>query len=98
MVLAPRTFLNIILGFTDCSIDLVSDVCVFVVLVFNVVVVVVVVVEGVSKFFSFLEMCNLELAFLEPCPSFSSNNPNVYPKGTHTRQRKHTTHSTKSRE
>ena len=42
-----------ILGFTNCSIDLVDDVCVIVVVVFNVVVVVVVVVEGVSKFFSF---------------------------------------------
>ena len=41
-----------ILGFTNCSIDLVDDVCVVVVVVFNVVVVVVVVVEGVSKFFS----------------------------------------------
>ena len=40
-----------ILGFTNCSIDLVDDVCVVVVVVFNVVVVVVVVVEGVSKFF-----------------------------------------------
>ena len=89
-----------ILGFTDCSIDLLSDVCVFVFLVFNVivVVVVVVVVEGVSIFFSFLEISNLELAFLEPCPSFSLNNPKMYPKGTHTRRRKHTTHSTKSQE
>ena len=93
-----------ILGFTNCSIDLIGNVCVFVVVVFNVifivlnVVVVVVVVEGVSKFFSYLEMSNLELAFLEPCRSFPSKNPNVYAKGTHTRRRKHTTHSTKSRE
>ena len=87
-----------ILGFTNCSIDLLSDVCVFVVLIFNVVVVVVVDVEGVSKRFSFLEMCNLELAFLELCPSFPLNNPKMYHKGAHTRRRKHTTHSTKSRE
>ena len=54
-----------ILGFTNCSIDLVDDVCVVVVVVFNVVVVVVVVVvEGVSKFFSFLEMNDLELVVL----------------------------------
>ena len=53
-----------ILGFTNCSIDLVDDVCVVVVVVFNVVVVVIVVVEGVSKFFSFLEMNDLELVFL----------------------------------
>ena len=59
------------LGFTNCSIDLVDDVCVVVVVVFNVVVVVVVVVEGVSKFFSFLEMNDLELVFLETFPRFS---------------------------
>ena len=59
-----------ILGFANCSIDLVDDVCVVVVVVFNVVVVVVVVVEGVSKFFSFLEMNDLELVFLETYPSF----------------------------
>ena len=41
-----------ILGFTNCSIDLVNDVCVVVVVIFNVVVVVVVVVEVVSEFFS----------------------------------------------
>ena len=46
--------------------------------------------------FHFLEMSSL--AFLEPCPSFPSNNPKMYPKGDHTRRRKHTTHSTKSRE
>ena len=45
------------------------------VVVLNVVIVLVVVVEGVSKFFSFLEMCNLELPFLEPCRSFPSKNP-----------------------
>ena len=45
------TFLNMILGFTNCSIDLVYDVCIVLVVVSNVVVVVVVVVEGVSKFF-----------------------------------------------
>ena len=38
-----------ILGLTNCSIDLVDGVCVVVVVVFNVDVVVVVVVEGVSK-------------------------------------------------
>ena len=70
-----------ILGFTNCSIDLVDDVCVVVVVVFNVVVVVVGVVEGVSKFFSFLEMNDLELVFLETYPSFPSNNPQMYPKG-----------------
>ena len=85
-----------ILGFTNCSIDLVDDVCVVVVVVFSIVVVVV--VEGVSKLFSNLEMSNLELAFLEPCPTFLSSNPNLYPKGDHTRRQKHTTHSTKSRE
>ena len=87
------------LGFTNCSIDLVDDVCVVVVVVFNVVVVVVVVVvEGVSKFFSFLEMNDLELVFPETYPSFPSNNPKMYPKGDHTRRRQHTQHSTKSRE
>ena len=69
MVLAPRTVFDLILGFTNCSIDLVDHVCVVVVIVFNVVIVLVVVVEGVSKFFSFLETRNLELAFLDPCPS-----------------------------
>ena len=98
MVLAPRTFLNIILGFTNCSMDLVDHVCVVVVVVFNVIVVVVVVVEGISKFFSFSEMKNLELAFLEPWQSVPSYNPKIYPKGDHTKRRKHTTHSTKSRE
>ena len=83
-------------GFTDCSKDLVDDVCV-VVVVFNVVIVVVV-VEGVSKFFSFLKISKFELAFLEPCPSFPSNNPKMYPKSENTRGRKHTRHSTKSRE
>ena len=87
-----------ILGFTNCSIDLVDDVCVVVVVVFNVVVVVVGVVEGVSKFFSFLEMNDLELVFLETYPSFPSNHPKMYPKGDHTRRRQHTQHSTKSRE
>ena len=87
-----------ILGFTNCSIDLVDDVCVVVVVVFNVVFVVVVVVEGVSKFFSFLEMNDLELVFLETYPSFLSNNPKMYPKGDHTRRRQHTQLSTKSRE
>ena len=53
-----------ILGFTNCSIDLVDDVCVVVVVIFNVVVVGGGVVEGVSKFFSFLEMNDLELVFL----------------------------------
>ena len=85
-------------GFTNCSIDLNDDVCVVVVVVFNVVVVVVVVIEGVSEFFSFLEMSNLEHAFLEPCPGFPSNNPKMYPKGDDTRRQKHTTHSRKSRE
>ena len=88
-----------ILGFTNCSIDLVDDVCVVVVVVFNVVVVVVVVVaEGVLKFFSFLEMNDLEFVFLDTYPSFPSNNPKMYPKGDHTRRRQHTQHSTKSRE
>ena len=59
-----------ILGFTNCSIDLVDDVCVVVVVVFNVVVVVVV-VEGVSKFFSFLVWNNFELGFLENLSKFS---------------------------
>ena len=84
-------------GFTNCSIDLVDDVCVVVVVVFNVVVVVVV-VEGVLKFFSFLEMNDFELVFLETYPSFPSNNPKMNPKGNHTRRRQHTQHSTKSRE
>ena len=87
-----------ILGFTNCSIDLVDDVCVVVVVVFNVVVVVVIVVEGVSKSFSFLALNNFELAFLETCPSFPSNNPKIHRKCNHKRRRKHTTHSTKSRE
>ena len=86
-----------VLGFTNCSKDLVDEVCVVVVVVFNVVLVVVV-VEGVSKCFSFLKMSNLELAFLEPCPGCPSGNPKMYPKGEHTRRRKQTTHSTKSRE
>ena len=83
-----------ILGFTNCSIDLVDDVCVAVVVVFNVVVV----VEGVSKFFSFLEMNDLELVFLETYPNFPSNNPKIHPKCNHKRRQKHTTCSTKSRE
>ena len=87
-----------ILGFNNCSKDLVHDVCVVVVVIFNVVVVVVIVVEGVSKFFSFLKMNDLELVFLETYPSFPSNNPKIYPKGDHTRRRQHTRHSTKSRE
>ena len=62
------------------------------VIIFNVVVVVVVVVvEGVSKFFSFLEMNDLELVFLETYPSFPSNNPKIHPKCNHKRQGKHTT-------
>ena len=60
-----------ILGFTNCSIDFVEDVCVGVVVVFNVVVVVVVVVEGVSKFFSFLVWNNFEFGFLENLSKFS---------------------------
>ena len=60
-----------ILGFTNCSIDLVDDVCVGVVVGFNVVVVVVVFVEGVSKFFSFLVCNNFELGFLENLSTFS---------------------------
>ena len=48
--------------------------------------------------FSFLEMNDLELVFLETYPSFPSNNPKMYPKGDHTRRRQHTQHSTKSRE
>ena len=61
-----------ILGFTNCSIDLVDDVYVVVVVVFNVVVVVVVVVvEGVSKFFSFLVWNNFELGFIENLSKFS---------------------------
>ena len=84
-----------ILGFTNCSIDLVDDICVVVVVVFNVVVVV---VEGVSKFFSLLEMNNFELVFLETYPSFPSNNPKMHPKCNHKRRRKHSTCSTKSRE
>ena len=90
-----------ILGFTNYSIDLVDDVRVVKVSVLNVVVVVVVVgvvVEGVSKFYSFLELSNLELAFLEPCSSLPSSNPKMYPKGDHARRRKHTTRSTKSGE
>ena len=79
-----------ILGFTHCSKDLVDDVCVVVVVVSNVVVIVVVFVEGVWKFFSFLEMNELELAFLETDPSFRSNNPKIYPKGDHTKRRIHT--------
>ena len=98
MVQAPRTFLNITLGFTNCSIDLVDDVCVVMVVVFNAVVVVVVAVEGVSKSFLFSEMNDLELFFLDTYPGFPSNNPNKYPKGDHTRRRQHTRHSTKSRE
>ena len=87
-----------ILGFTNCSIDLVDDVCVFVVVVFNVVVVVVVVVEGVSKFFSFLEMNNFEVVFLELGQRFASNNPKIYPKSDNTRRRTHTRHSKKSQD
>ena len=65
------TFLNMISGCTNCSIDLVDDVGVVVVVVFNVVVVVVGVVEGVSKFFSFLVWNNFELGFLENLSKFS---------------------------
>ena len=35
--------------------------------------------------FSFLEVNDLELVFLETYPSFPSNNPKMYPKGDHTR-------------
>ena len=94
----PRTFFNMILGFTNCSKDLVDDVCVVVVFVFNVVVVVVIVVGGVSKFFSFLVLKNFELRFRETCPSFPSNDPKIHPKCNHKRGPKHATHSTKSRE
>ena len=73
-----------ILGFTNCSKDVADDVWVVVVVVFNVIVVVVV-VEGVSKFLSFLEMNNLEVVFLELCPSFLSNTPKTYPKSDNTR-------------
>ena len=48
--------------------------------------------------FSFLEMNDLELVFLETYPRFPSNNPKMYPKSDHTRRRQHTQHSTKSRE
>ena len=87
-----------ILGFTNCSIDLVDEVYVVSVVVFNVVVVIVVVVEGVSKFFSFLVLNNFELGFLETCPRSPSNNPKIHPKCNHTMRRKHTTCSTKSPE
>ena len=78
-----------ILGFINCSIDLIDDVYVVVVVFFNVVVVVVV-VEGLLKFFSFLEMNNLEVVFLELCPSFPSNHPKIYPKSDNIRRRTHT--------
>ena len=48
--------------------------------------------------FSFLEMNDLELVFLETYPTFPSNNPKMHPKCNHKRRRKHTTCSTKSRE
>ena len=48
--------------------------------------------------FSFLEMNDLELAFLETYPSFPSHNAKKYPKSDNRRRRKHTRHSTKSRE
>ena len=48
--------------------------------------------------FSFLEMNDLEVVFLETYPSFPSNNPKMHPKCNHKRRRKHTTCSTKSRE
>ena len=83
-----------ILRFTNCSIDLVDDVCVVVVVVFNVVVVVGGVVEGVSKFVLFLEMNDFELVFLETYPRFPSNNPKMHPKCNHKRRRKHTACST----
>ena len=86
-----------ILGFTNCSMGLVDDVCV-VVVVCKVAIVVVVIVEGVSKFFSFLEMNDLELAFLETYPRFPSHNPKIYRNSDNTRRQKHTRHSTKSRE
>ena len=54
--------------------------------------------ELLHGFFSFLEMNDLELVFLETYASFPSNNPKMYPKGDHTRRRQHTQHSTKSRE
>ena len=79
--------MNLIFGFTNCSIDLVDDVCVVVVVIFNVVVVVVV-VEGVLKLFSFLVLNNFELGFLERYPSFTSNNPKLHPKCNHERRQK----------
>ena len=87
-----------ILGFTNCSIDLFDDVCIVVVVVRNVLVLVVVVVEGVSKFFLFLVLNNSEPGFLETCPGFASNNPKMHPKCNQKRRQKHTTPSTKSRE
>ena len=48
--------------------------------------------------FSFLEMNDFELVFLETYPSFPSNNPKMHPKCNHKRRQKHTTCSTKSRE
>ena len=70
MLYAPRTFLNMILGFINCFIDLVDDVCVVVVVVFNVVVVVVVVVETFRNSFHFWYGRTLNLVSLRTCPSF----------------------------
>ena len=70
------------LGFTNCSIDLVDDVCVVLVVVFNVVVVVVVFVEGVSKLFSFLEMNDLELVSLKLIQVFLQITQKCTPKAT----------------
>ena len=51
-----------ILGFTNCSIDLVDNVCVVFGVVFSIVVVVLFFAAGVSKFFFFLHLITLKLS------------------------------------
>ena len=82
MVLAPRTFLNMTLRFTNCSLNLVVQVRVVVVVIFSVVVAVVVVAEGVSKFLLILDLVIFKLACFETYPSFLSYRPKYTAKAT----------------
>ena len=92
MVLAPSTFLNIILGLTNCSIAVVDDVGIVVMVVFPVGVFIF--AECVLRFVCFF-FISLKGAHFETSPRFPSYDQNNHPKCDHTRQQRHTRHSTK---